>query len=335
MIGGEFEIDITKQSIFVPQPNTYYYASGRTALYQILCSLRPRYQKLWLPDWLCHTMVEAAEKAGYDVRFYNLNEDFKVTVEALDSSGFRDGQAMLMVNYFGLQDLTLSANCVKEAYPKSIVIEDDVQAYWSFEENLNPYADFRFTSVRKSIAVPDGGLVKTNRPMPTATTNNTFSQFKLKAGQMKLCRNQDGIHDEDYLALFEEGERQIDDNYDSNMTDVSKKLYACVDFIKAKKQRQLNASYLLGELALLGIEPIIGVSNNSVPLFIPISLKNRNDVRKAMFQQELFCPVHWPLEGMKLERGKEMAETELSLIVDQRYGLKEMDSIIQVMKKFV
>jgi hypothetical protein len=51
-----------------------------------------------------------------------------------------------------------------------------------------------------------------------------------------------------------------------------------------------------------------------------------------MFQKEIFCPVHWPLEGLELQRGRVMAEKELSLIIDQRYGRKEMDEIIAVLK---
>lgn len=73
MIGGEFEIDLSIQRDLVPQPDTYYYASGRTALYQILRSLTPSHTKVWMPDWLCHTMVEAAERAKTEVVFYELN----------------------------------------------------------------------------------------------------------------------------------------------------------------------------------------------------------------------------------------------------------------------
>ena len=46
MIGGEFEIDLSIQQDFVPQPDTYYYASGRTALYQILHSMVPLRKKV-------------------------------------------------------------------------------------------------------------------------------------------------------------------------------------------------------------------------------------------------------------------------------------------------
>ncbi len=330
MIGGEFEIDLSIQREFVPQSDTYYYASGRTALYQILRSLGPRHTRVWMPDWLCHTMVEAAEMAKTEVVFYELNSDFKATLEALDKSGFRDGEAVLMVNYFGLLDLTLTAKVIKEQYPQSIVIEDDVQAYWRFAEKDNPYADYRFTSMRKAFAIPDGGLVKTSRLMPDATATNTFAPLKVKAGVMKLHRGQDGIKDEDYLALFGQGDELISENYESSMSDDSKRLFAGTDFEQAKWQRRENAKFILEGLKSLGINPLIEVPVDAVSLFIPIYLENRDEVRRRMFQHEVFCPVHWPLEGMDVKKGKEMAEHELSLICDQRYNKTDMDLILSL-----
>jgi len=332
MIGGEFEIDLSIQREFVPQPDTYYYASGRTALYQILRSLGPQHTKVWMPDWLCHTMVEAAEMAKTEVVFYELNSDFKATLEALDKSGFSDGEAVLMVNYFGLLDLTLTAKVIKEQYPQSIVIEDDVQAYWRFAEKDNPYADYRFTSMRKAFAIPDGGLVETLRPMPDVTGHNTFAPFKVKAGVMKLHRGQEGIKDEDYLALFRQGDELISESYEGRMSDDSKRLFTGTDFEQAKRQRRANTKVILEGLKSLGIKPLIEVPADAVPLFIPIYLENRDEVRRRMFQHEVFCPIHWPLEGLVVKKGKDMAEHELSLIVDQRYGQKEMDEIINFLK---
>ena len=131
MLGGEFEIDLSIQrDAFKPAPDTYYYASGRSALYQILKSLKNKVNKIWFPDWLCHTMVEAAQKAGFEFEFYELSDKFMATVEALDAKGFKDGCLVLLINYFGLQDLTVTAKAIKDAYPDAIVIEDDVQAYY-------------------------------------------------------------------------------------------------------------------------------------------------------------------------------------------------------------
>lgn len=333
MIGGEFEIDLKRQcDAFVPRPDTYYYASGRAALYQILKSLGEKVQKVWFPDWLCRTMVEAAKKAGFEYAFYELDDAFQATVKALDEKGFKDGCLVLLINYFGLQDLTEAAKAIKEAYPNAIVIEDDVQAYYSLTEETNPYADYRFTSLRKAFAIPDGGLVYTQHPMPLATQPNTFAKYKIDGGVMKMHRGEPGIKDIDYLALFDKGAALIEDNYESVMSRDSKMLFAGTDFERAKQQRKENAKYLLEGLESLGIKPMIEIPENKVPLFVPIYLEDRDIVRRRMFQHEVFCPVHWPLEDMPLKKGAELVQYELSLIVDQRYGLKEMDEIINLLK---
>lgn len=331
MIGGEFDINPNqKQGVSVFPSDVYCYASGRTALYHILMSLGCKRRKLRLPDWLCYTMVEAVERADYEYVFYGLDEQFKVTVEALDRCGFKDGDVVLIVNYFGLQVMTETAKTIKEAYPNAIVIEDDVQAYWEFADRENPYADYRFTSLRKAFPIPDGGLVYTKRLMPIVNGVNTFAPLKIRAGKMKYYRGMDGIKDEDYLALFKQADALIPENYDSVFSKESKCLFSGTDFQQAKHQRQTNAKYLIEGLASKGIEPLLDVPEDSVPLFVPIYLENRDEVRRKMFQYEVFCPVHWPLEGMPVKKGKEMAEHELSLIVDQRYTVRDMDRIIEI-----
>ena len=333
MIGGEFEIDLSiQQDAFQPAPDTYYYASGRAALCQILKSLKNRVNKIWFPDWLCHTMVEAAQKAGFEYEFYELSDKFIATVDALDSKGFKDGYLVLLINYFGLQDLTSTAKAIKEVYPNAIIIEDDVQAYYCFAEETNPYSDYRFTSLRKTFPSPDGGLVYTKHSMPMATCPNTFAKYKIEAGVMKSHRGKEGIKDEDYLAIFEKGSQLIDENYESVMSRDSEMLFAGTDLQWVKQKRQENVAYLLEGLKDRGINPMIEVPKDKVPLFVPVWLKDRNTIRKSMFQSEVFCPVHWPLEGLLLKKGAEMAQHELSLIVDQRYSKKEMDLIISLLK---
>lgn len=332
MVGGEFEIDLSIQreasQLF---PGTYCYASGRAALYQILKSLKNRVRKIWFPDWLCHTMVEAAQKAGYEYDFYELSDQFKATVEALDTKGFMDGCVVVLINYFGLQDLTSTTKAIKEVYSNAIVIEDDVQAYFCFAEETNPYADYRFTSLRKTFPTPDGGLVYTNKTMPSVIQPNTFIRYKIEAGVMKSHRGENGVRDEDYLALFEKGSELINENYESVMSHDSEMLFAGTDLQQVKWQRKANVARLLDGLKLMGIQPLIEVPENKTPLFVPIYLENRNEVRKNMFAHEVFCPVHWPLEGLPLKKGAEMAQYELSLIVDQRYSVEDMNIILSLL----
>ena len=168
--------------------------------------------------------------------------------------------------------------------------------------------------------------------MPMATCFNSFAKYKIEAGIMKFHRGKDGIKDEDYLALFEKGSELIDENYESVMSRESEMLFTGTDLQLVKQKRQENAVYLFEGLKNLGIKPMIEVPKDKVPLFIPVWLEDRNTIRKSMFQSEVFCPVHWPLEGLLLKKGVEMALHELSLIVYQRYSKNEMDLILSLLK---
>lgn len=322
MIGGEFEIDLTQKGDFVEQTDTYYYASGRAALYQILFSLKVH--RVWLPDYLCVSIVDAVKRAGCQVVFYELNENLDPKFETLSPDEY---DAVLLIDYFGLKDLNPIEDKISALFPYTVLIEDDVQAFYDFIGKANPYVHFRFTSIRKTFAVPDGGLVYSHHRLPKTDKVNSFTPYKLQAADMKFHRVEGG-DDSQYLLLYEKGEEMIDQNYDSQMSPESKSLFSCCDIESARKARRSNADLLLNGLKDLGIETIIPVPEDKIPLFIPVWIENRNEVRRKMFSNEVFCPIHWPLEGMTIKKGAEMAEHELSLIIDQRYDRRDIDTIL-------
>lgn len=335
MIGGEFPIAVTEvlnSSIKQSEKfDVYAYSSGRAALYQILKYLK---QEKWinhilLPDYLCSSVIVPVMTLGLDYSFYPIDEQLE-----LESSSFtklyKKASAVLVINYFGLKDLTTQIQVIRSLDEQAIIIEDDVQAYYEFKKPLGD-VDFKFTSIRKTFAVPDGGLVKTNCQLPKVVAPNTFGQYKAAAALLKSMR-EGNFNDHIYLELFEKGESLIDGELECGMSSIAVKLFYTLEEERVKIRRLNNAQYLIGLLGKLGIKPLLPVNDGCVPLFIPIVLNNRDEVRKRMFQHGIFCPVHWPIEGVDLKRGKVLAETELSLIVDQRYGQKEMDEILKSLK---
>ena len=133
------------------------------------------------------------------------------------------------------------------------------------------------------------------------------------------------------ITLFKQGDELISGNYESRMSEDSKRLYAGTDLEHSKRQRKANAKCILEGLRELGMSPLIEVPDDSVPLFVPVYLEDRDIVRMRMFQCEVYCPIHWPLEGLLFKKGKEMADHELSLIVDQRYSERDMNLILKLL----
>ena len=334
MIGGEFPIAVTdilnadvRKS---PLPDVYTYSSGRAALCQILKFLQDKksVKRILLPDYLCSSVLVPIKTLGIDFKFYPISDELRLEASAL-SDKYQKGDVILITNYFGLQDLADSIAAVRALDEKAIIIEDDVQAYYEFKMPLGD-VDFKFTSLRKTFAVPDGGLVKTRYELPKVETPNTFGQYKAAAALLKSMR-EGNFNDQIYLEMFEKGEDLIDGELECGMSRIAEKLYGVLDEERVKIRRLNNARYLIEKLSKIEITPILPLADNHVPLFIPICLENRDEVRRRMFQHEVFCPVHWPLEGMDVKKGKEMAVHELSLICDQRYGEKEMDLILSLL----
>lgn len=330
MIGGEFPISITDllkaPSLSRVDDGTYHYASGRAALYQILKYLKELrgVTKMLLPDYLCDTILVPIRRLELEHEFFPLNDKLELDPETFRKI-YKEDAAVLLINYFGLQDLSEQVAFIRSLDKDAIIIEDDVQAYYEFKKPLGD-VDFKYTSLRKTFAIPDGGLVKTNHLLPVIGIPNTFGQYKAAAALMKSMK-EGNFDDSVFLDISKIGSSRIDDELDCGMSLISERLYASMDEDDVKKRRQSNARYLVERLSEKGVQPLLPVVSK-VPLFVPVVLENRNEIRKAMFQHEIFCPVHWPLDGLIVKKGKEMAEHELSLIVDQRYSQQEIEEII-------
>lgn len=332
MIGGEFDIDLgrvqSQNDSDVLTNDVTTFATGRSALYYILLDIkqRRRVSKVLIPDYLCSSVLVPISKCGLECVFYPLNDQLEMDREAF-ASHYENGAAVLIINYFGLMNLQPQIEYVRNLDAHAIIIEDDVQAYYEFSKSLGE-VDYKFTSLRKSFAQPDGGLVKSRTKLKSAEPPNQFHQYKVAGSILKSLRNPLYYDDKVYLELFEKGESQIDDDIENGMSNISRQLLAQTDIHRMALIRQRNAQYIVNGLHQLDISPILPLNENKVPLFVPVWLNNRDKVRRYMFQHEVFCPIHWPQDDMPVKKGAEMAKHELSLIVDQRYGHEDMDVII-------
>lgn len=334
VIGGEYELTSIPE-VELGEHEYYKYSSGRAALYQILMSIKLTTFKVWLPDWLCESMIDAVIKTGLNYGFYSLGKNLLMDVADFveKNKPISENDVIVLVNYFGLVDIDQTIVLLRGYGVHSMIIEDDVQALFSFFDNKPHKADYLFTSLRKSIAAPDGGLVRTKYEMPQVNKANSFTVYKLKGALIKGSANEN-TNDDEYLSCFERGEELIEENYDSMMSDEAARIFAGTDLGTVALRRRENAQYLIDELFKLGLSPLLPLKEGYVPLFVPILIDNRDEVRRTLRKEGIFCPVHWPLreDMQQLATGKMMAEKELSLVIDQRYGLEDMQSIVETIK---
>ena len=334
VIGGEFDLDITNMGKLLSSKNSSLFSSGRAALYHILkkASKGNQYKTILLPDYLCESIIQSAQKTNIAINFYKINEDLTINFNYLESKLF-DDSIVLLVNYFGCIDIGKQITAVRAINNNACIIADNVQAFFSMQDSKD--ADYSFTSFRKIFAIPDGALVYSNHgELDIVSDENTFVGHKIAGGVLKHFAECNSIDDSLYLKYLNIGEKAIDQNYNSVASEFSQILYEKLDLCSIAIRRKNNFSFLNSELLKLGITPILMNYHHQVPLFLPIRIKNRDSVRRQMFAQNIYCPVHWPCpEGFALARAEELSKNELSLIVDQRYDENDMKRIIDIIKK--
>lgn len=334
-IGGEFECDLPLLSGEKKrwEQEGFFCSSGRAALFHILAYIRENLNRsfIYLPDYLCGSIIDTAYKSGFKVKFYPVSKGFLPEMDFLSRQPLADG-VILVINYFGCLELKKVVSDLKNLAGPAYIITDNVQGYFSMESDDE--ADFSFTSFRKMFPVPDGAWVKSKyQGFAACTEENMFLPYKLAGSMLKALRRFNSIGDGHYLSFLEKGEMLIDENIQARMSDVTSHILAQLDLSGIASKRRRNAAYLIKGLQELGISPLCIASGAAVPLFVPVSLKDRDVVRKLLFEENIFCPVHWPCRDAALHRGYEMAQSELSLIIDQRYGLEDMDRITHVLSR--
>ena len=330
MIGGEFEIQaVPRPDGRAPIPGAC--ASGRAAMYQLLRTLGCC-RRVWLPDYLCPSVSQAVDKAGFCRRYYSLTENLRPDPDTIGASG---DDIILVVNYFGMTDCRPAIRSLREGFPGVLLIEDDVQAWYAFAAGTE--ADYAFTSLRKSFAVPDGGLIRKRNGEALSLelpTENRFAALKIEGATLKARRSPD-TDDRIYLRMLEEAERQIDDEYDSAMSEAGQRLWAATDTEDAARRRRSNALRLAEGLRQIGIEPLLTPAETEVPLFLPIRTARRDELRRHLFAHEIYCPIHWPSTPGSPYPSGNLGGQELSLIVDQRYDAADMDFMLNLIDEIL
>lgn len=317
-----------------PTPSAWYLL-GRYAVVDLLETLESFGGRLWLPAYFCH------EIRDYWRRFFKIEEyvddprrpepDWPTLRPAAD-------HAVLVVNYFGVRPgepwrRWREANAC-------ILIEDhshDPVSGWA----LRSTADYVFSSLRKTLPVPDGAILWSPRGLPLPEAKLPPPDYSGSA--MKLAAM---LWKREYLAgrapasikpLYREWQRAGETEFDRNQqvlgaTPYSRQYLAAGVPVRWRRQRAANVRQLLAQAQNWpGAQPLFrSWPRDSVPLgavFCFPSGEERDRLRKHLEDSNIYCPVHWPVSIDSSPAVRELADTILTIPADQRYRRSDMDLV--------
>lgn len=335
-IGSEFWLE-QEPSYLSSDREGIYVLSGRTAIdiiIQDILSYR-QIKSAYLPAYCCDSMIFPFTRRGIEVTLYDVSFDGELHYHIDDNFNC---DIFYVTNYFGY-DNNLNSSVI-EYFKKngSIIIYDKTHSF--FMQNDNIKCDYSFASIRKWMGVVDGAVVNGIIERPSLK-KCPYLSCKEQAMRLKKAyiNNNGSVSKDNFLKLYNEfGHYLQEDYFDYEMDALSYAIYEETDIDLLRKIRVENAMFLHNNLT--NVKFLCEFTVNACPLFVPIifdTKEERDIVRKALIENQIYCPVHWPKNNLITPsmRVDKIFDTELSLICDQRYSLDDMNRIVNTIKSVI
>ncbi|CCK80473.1 DegT/DnrJ/EryC1/StrS family aminotransferase [Desulfobacula toluolica] len=161
-------IKVTKKPKLIfplDQRRCEYYYSGRYAFAGALKSLNIKPgKKILVPAYICGIELEPIYHHGIIPIFYNVDRNLNPDLAFIERSIGRNVSAVLAIHYFGMAQPIGALKKICEE-KKVALIEDCSHAFMSRHGNkpLGTFGDAAFFSLLKSIPIPNGGCLITQK----------------------------------------------------------------------------------------------------------------------------------------------------------------------------
>ena len=305
-----------------------FLVNARSGIWLLVNRLQPT--QVWVPSYLCHAILGAIDPKITVLRFYEVDYDLRV-VSNQWIADVASGDLVIFIDYFGFPyDRQLGA-CVADK--GAWIVEDASQAMLS--SHVGGLSEFVVFSLRKWIGVPDGGILRIPERFSFLDTSLRAPPplWWLKALQATVLRKEfdDGIPTREWFNIFREVE-DTEPTGDYVMSQLSQTILEhMVDYSLAAQRRVANYQALLEALSEFAI--FREMDSGVVPLGFPVRVENRDSILRALFDQQIYPPVHWPIGGIVppiYENSHRLAQQIMTIPCDQRYEPEDMKRIAEI-----
>ncbi len=246
--------------------------------------------------------------------------------------GVGEGEVVLNVALFGNSPLPMPAGVT--------VIEDHSHDPTGIHA-CGSRADYAVASLRKTLPLPDGGVLWSPRgldmPPEVATTpgHDRYTLRRLSAMALKQVYLDGGmVQHATFRSLFVNSERGVWDRRPSGISTFSRERLGTLPVDRFREQKAEN---LREFLAALGSLPGISVFDATYSALLRFDRPDERDrVRRRLIDRRIFTSVLWPLDppavaGIPAE-DVAFSERVLSVYVDQRYRPSDMRRVADAVR---
>ena len=316
-IGGYFELaDLVERGEF-PHEDGVLLNTGRNALVYILRSIG-EVKRVYLPYYTCEVVLEPLKKLNIPYTYYHINTSFEIADELKP----KEGEYFIANNYYGIKDAYIEKLAAQ--YGDHLIV-DCAQAFFA-----KPLPGIKsFYSMRKYVGVADGGVAYLGNLQDDLVEVDVMENTDDHDNHL-FKRKQFGA--EAGFADFQANEKKLDNQPIRLMSFQTKWLLDHIDYENVIARRRKNYLYLHEALSGMNALRLPNMDTFACPMVYPFKAKNNSDLRKELIENKVFVAKYWPnveeQEGFETESN--MAMNVIPIPCDQRYGIEEMDRIINL-----
>lgn len=313
-IGGYFGLELPHVSEY--HKDAIRLNTGRNCLEYIL---RARgYKKVYLPYYTCEVVLEPFAKLGVEYEFYHID----IHLEIRDKFTLKTDESLLYVNYYGLKQRYVESLAAKVGEQ---LIVDNTQAFYA-----QPIKGIdSFYTCRKFFGVPDGAYLYTDKLLDVELEQDqSYDRF------MSLTKRID-LGAEAGYADFRGLSKSLVGQPIKRMSNLTQRMMQGINYSAVAKQRRENFIQLNKELGSSNTL-YLPLEDDAVPMVYPY-LTSSEGIREKLIENKVFVARYWPnvLEWTVMDDVDYILAYQMQpLPIDQRYGVKDMNRISTIIKKY-
>ena len=309
-VGGYFELELRKGEHY--HKDAIRLNTARNCFEYVLRSRQCT--QVYVPYYTCEVLLEPIKKLGVNYKFYSINEQFEpISFPSLDAD-----TAFLYTNYYGMKQKCVER--LSEKYGSQLIV-DNAQAFYS--EPMQRIDTFY--SARKFFGVSDGAYLYTGKRLE----QNLYQDVSYKRMSHLLKRIDLGA-ELGYLDFRNDDDMLCNQDI-KQMSKLTDNVLSGIDYEAAKRKRRENYT-LLDEFLRASNQISLELDERAVPMVYPY-LTDDLSLRRRLIENKVFVATYWSnVKGWTTEDmlERKLMERLIPIPCDQRYGEKEMSSIVSL-----
>ena len=309
-IGGYFSLELRNGGQYYS--DAVYLNSARSCLEYILRA--KKYSKIYIPYYSCDVILQTVLNLGIDYDFYGIDQSFEI----VSNVTVRQNECLLYINYFGLKQSY--TECLAEHYGQNLIVDNSQAFYTGAIRGTDT-----FYSPRKFFGVSDGGILITEASYEEHLKPDT------SYNRMSHLLKRIDIGPEAAYEDFKRNEAALDNTGIFRMSELSFRILSSIDYEHAASVRKANFEFLHSELKTRNAINF-KCDDNSVPMVYPYYCED-DKLRNKLIENKIFVATYWPNVFTWCKKDDieyNLAKHILPLPIDQRYGIEEMEKVLEV-----